>query len=57
MNGKEFANQIIQEVCSLWPELKIAHGQPRHSQSQRSVERVNQDIKKMIGKQQFDEMV
>lgn len=37
------------ELASLWPELKIVHGKPRHSQSQGSVERANQDIENMIG--------
>ncbi|XP_072389381.1 KRAB-A domain-containing protein 2-like [Diabrotica undecimpunctata] len=31
-NGREFANTIIGEVCSMWDELKIVHGKPRHSQ-------------------------
>lgn len=32
----------------MWPELKIVHGKPRHSQSQGSVERANQDIENML---------
>jgi len=32
----------------MWPELKIIHGKPRHSQSQGSVERGNQDVKNML---------
>lgn len=32
----------------MWPTLKIMHGKPRHSQSQDSVERANQDIKNML---------
>jgi zinc finger BED domain-containing protein 5/7/8/9 len=32
-NGREFANKVI-ELCSMWEELKIVHGKPRHSQSQ-----------------------
>ncbi|XP_072392374.1 KRAB-A domain-containing protein 2-like [Diabrotica undecimpunctata] len=47
-NGREFANKIIEEVCSMWDELKIVHGKRRHSQSQGSVERANQDIEKML---------
>lgn len=42
--GREFANIIVQEACSMWPELKVVHGKPRHSQSQGSEERANQDI-------------
>ncbi|XP_023312526.1 KRAB-A domain-containing protein 2-like [Anoplophora glabripennis] len=47
-NGREFVNNVISELASLWPELKIVHGKPRHSQSQGSVERANQDIENMI---------
>ncbi|XP_072389525.1 KRAB-A domain-containing protein 2-like [Diabrotica undecimpunctata] len=32
----------------MWNELKIVHVKPRHSQPQGSVERVNQDIEKML---------
>jgi hypothetical protein len=37
-NGKEFTNKVIIELCSMWEELKIVHGKPRHSKSQGSVE-------------------
>ncbi|XP_025410739.1 KRAB-A domain-containing protein 2-like [Sipha flava] len=47
-NGKEFVNNVILELTALWPELKIVHGKPRHSQSQGSIERANQDIKRML---------
>ncbi|XP_031332774.1 KRAB-A domain-containing protein 2-like [Photinus pyralis] len=47
-NGREFVNKVISEVTQLWPELKIVHGKPRHSQSQGSVERANQDIENML---------
>ncbi|XP_049886470.1 KRAB-A domain-containing protein 2-like [Pectinophora gossypiella] len=47
-NGREFVNNVISELATLWPELKIVHGKPRHSQSQGSVERANQDIENMI---------
>ncbi|XP_011165453.1 KRAB-A domain-containing protein 2-like [Solenopsis invicta] len=32
----------------MWPDFKIVHGKPRHSQSQGSVERANQDIENML---------
>ena len=32
-----------------WPGCKIVHGKPRHPQSQGSVERVNKEIKKVLG--------
>lgn len=47
-NGSEFTAQIITELGSLWPELSIVHGKPRHPQSQGSVERANGDIKDML---------
>lgn len=47
-NGREFVITIISNLCNMWPELKIVHGKPRHSQSQGSVERANQDIENMI---------
>ncbi|XP_029342294.1 KRAB-A domain-containing protein 2-like [Acyrthosiphon pisum] len=47
-NGREFANKVVTEICRMWPELKIIHGKPRHSQSQGSVERANQDIENVL---------
>ncbi|XP_029348199.1 SCAN domain-containing protein 3-like [Acyrthosiphon pisum] len=47
-NGREFVNKIISELCTMWKDLKIVHGKPRHSQSQGSVERANQDIENML---------
>ncbi|XP_023214332.1 KRAB-A domain-containing protein 2-like, partial [Centruroides sculpturatus] len=47
-NGREFANNIIKEMCNMWSELKMVHGKPRHSQSQGSVERCNQDVENML---------
>lgn len=47
-NGREFCNRIINELKIVWPELKTVHGRPRHSQSQGSVERANQDVQEML---------
>jgi IS30 family transposase len=47
-NGREFVSSVIAELTTLWPELKIVHGKPRHSQSQGSVEQANQDIENML---------
>ena len=47
-NGSEFTVQIITELCSMWPELSIIHGKPRHPKSQGSVEQANGDIKYMF---------
>ena len=47
-NGSEFTAMVISELKLLWPDLLIVHGKPRHPQSQRSVERLNCDIKDML---------
>lgn len=47
-NGREFSNQVISELCAMWKDVKIVHGKPRHSQTQGSVERANQDIQNML---------
>lgn len=47
-NGREFINQIVDRLKVLWPNLKIVHGNSRHSQNQGSVGRVNQDIKNLL---------
>ncbi|XP_023210347.1 KRAB-A domain-containing protein 2-like [Centruroides sculpturatus] len=47
-NGREFANNVVTSLKEFWPALKIVHGKPRHSQSQGSVERANQDIENML---------
>ena len=41
-NGREFVNNIVQEVINSWPgEVTIINGRPRHSQSQGLVEKGN----------------
>ena len=56
-NGKEFKNQTVEKVVKDyndlikgldWPECKIVHGKPRHSQSQGSVERSNRDVQNIL---------
>jgi transposase InsO family protein len=47
-NGREFCNQIIKNLCEMWNDIKIVHGKPRHSESQGSVERANQDVENML---------
>jgi hypothetical protein len=32
----------------MWNDIKIVHGKPRHSKSQGSVERANQDVQNML---------
>ncbi|KAI1705864.1 KRAB-A domain-containing protein 2 [Ditylenchus destructor] len=41
---KALTHKSAAEVVSKWPQCKIVHGKPRHSQSQGSVERANGDI-------------
>ncbi|XP_064086259.1 KRAB-A domain-containing protein 2-like [Macrobrachium nipponense] len=43
-NEREFSNKLVKEVLMKWPERKMVHGKPRHSQSQGSLERANKDI-------------
>lgn len=47
-NGREFVNKIITELCLMWKDVKIVHGKPRHSQTQGSIERANQDIQNLL---------
>ncbi|XP_060836281.1 KRAB-A domain-containing protein 2-like [Rhopalosiphum padi] len=47
-NGREFVNKVISELCSMWDGVKIVHGKPRHSQTQRSIERANQDFQNIL---------
>ena len=47
-NGREFCNQVINNLKLLWPELKIVHGKPRHSQSQGSIEQANRDVQAIL---------
>lgn len=47
-NGREFCNETLNSLCRLWDGVKLVHGKPRHSQSQGSVERANQDIENML---------
>ncbi|CAB4400012.1 unnamed protein product [Rhizophagus irregularis] len=40
-NGKKFTAEVILNLMSLWPSVKIINGRPQHPQSQGSVEREN----------------
>ncbi|XP_034245714.1 KRAB-A domain-containing protein 2-like [Thrips palmi] len=53
-NGREFANQVINALEVAWPDLKIVHGQPRHSRSQSSVERANRDVEGIVNASMTD---
>jgi hypothetical protein len=41
-------NNVLSSLKEYWATLKIVHSKPRHSQSQGSVERANQDIENML---------
>ena len=47
-NGREFVNTLIEEIKNMWPDCKLVRGKPRHSQSQGSVERCNQDVESIL---------
>ncbi|CAF1581369.1 unnamed protein product [Didymodactylos carnosus] len=47
-NGREFVNEIVEEVKELWPGLKICHGRPRHPQSQGSMKKANDDVERKL---------
>ena len=47
-NGREFANKTIRNLADMWPGMKLVHGKPRHSESQGSVERSNQDVQNIL---------
>lgn len=47
-NGREFTSQLIRELSSLWPDLVLINGRPRHPQSQGSIERSNAGVKSKL---------
>jgi hypothetical protein len=44
-----YVDLVIKELKNLWPECVMVRGSPRHSESNRGVERVNQTIQKKLG--------
>jgi transposase InsO family protein len=46
-NGREFKNSTVGSICEKFG-VKFIHGTPRHSQSQGSIERSNQDVEVRI---------
>src|SRR5204863_4160561 len=48
-NGREFTAEVILNLMSLWPSVKIINGRPRHPQSQGSVERGNGILARKLG--------
>ena len=53
-NGREFANKVVNNLLEMWPECRLVHGKPRHSQSQGSVERANRDVEALLACWQKD---
>ena len=47
-NGREFVNEVISEMSTLWPDCKLGTGRPRHPQSQGAVERLNGVIQEKL---------
>lgn len=47
-NGQEFANKVIEKVYGMWEEPKIWHEKPTNSQSQGSVQIIDQGIREML---------
>lgn len=47
-NGREFANATLKGLIEQWPGCSFVHGKPRHSQSQGSIERCNQDVENIM---------
>ena len=47
-NGREFINRIINSLKEMWSDLKLVSGKPRHSQSNGSVERANQNVENSL---------
>ncbi|KAL4107766.1 hypothetical protein QTP88_018058 [Uroleucon formosanum] len=48
INYQDHLTKFISELCSMWNGVKIVHGKPRHSQTQGSIERVNQDFQNIL---------
>ena len=54
-NGREFKNALLFNILNEnWPLTKIINGKPRHPETQGSVERANQDIKRHFTVMMFD---
>jgi len=47
-NGSEFTSKTVQNLADMRPGMKLMHGKLRHSQSQGSVERSNQNVRDML---------
>jgi len=47
-NGREFKNSTLEALVDEWNGKNFVHGKPRHSQSQGSVERCNQDVENIM---------
>ena len=44
----DYIDLVITEIKNLWPECQMVRGSPRHSESNGSVERVNQTVQKKL---------
>ena len=54
-NGREFKNSLLFNILNVnCPSTEIIHGKPRHPETQGSVERANQDIKRHFTAMMFE---
>lgn len=47
-NGREFVNQVMSDLASMFPGMQFIRGRPRHSQSQGSVEALNKLVERKL---------
>lgn len=47
---EDFVKEVIDEIANVWPDVKMVHGRPRHSQSQGGIERLNRTCQDKLGK-------
>ena len=44
----ELMSEVVSEIRNLWPECRMVHGSPRHSESNGGVERVNRTVQEKL---------
>lgn len=49
-NGRDYANNIIQELYAMWDELKMVHGKTGYSLYQGLSERTTQEVQKILSR-------